>query len=135
LSNNYTDGKKSFTFCLSSGNAMTLTRHLLHTHIGVALLERHVTGGPQAVEFGAIVRDFLAQGGRHLVVDITGVEAMNSSGLGMLVGAVTTLRKAGGKIVLACVSPGVQNLLTITRLHTVFETYPTVEEAVIAVQG
>lgn len=114
---------------------MTLTRHIAHPHIGVALLEKHVTGGPQAVEFGALVRDFLAQEGKHLVVDITGVEAMNSSGLGMLVGAVTTLRKAQGKIVLACVPPIVQNLLTITRLHTVFESYATVEEAVSAVQA
>lgn len=98
--------------------------------IAVVTFEPQVFGGPQAVEFSAKLNDFAGQGGRWIVVDLAGVELMNSSGLGMLVGGMTTMRKYNGAVKLVSVPEKVAGLLRITRLNTVFESYLTVEEAV-----
>jgi anti-sigma B factor antagonist len=54
---------------------------------------------------------------------------MNSSGLGMLIGALTTVRNAGGNLKLARASDKIQSLLVVTKLVSVFEHHDTVEEA------
>ncbi|CAN5627803.1 hypothetical protein BH23BAC4_BH23BAC4_14810 [soil metagenome] len=73
----------------------------------------------------------LKEGGTHAAVaDLGDVGLMNSSGLGMLIGAMTTLRNVGGDLRLACVTPRVASLLAITKLTSVFKQYPTVEDAV-----
>ena len=55
---------------------------------------------------------------------------MNSSGLGILIGGLTTMRNSGGDLKLANITDRIQSLLMITKLLTVFETFETVEEAV-----
>jgi anti-sigma B factor antagonist len=55
---------------------------------------------------------------------------MNSSGLGALMAALTTLRNAGGDLKLANVTKKIESLLLITKLITVFETYETADRAV-----
>lgn len=100
--------------------------------ISVVTFEPQVFGGPQAVEFSAKLNDFASRGGRWVIVDLTNVELMNSSGLGMLVGGMTTMRKYNGAVKLVAVPEKVSGLLRITRLNTVFESYSTVEEAVLS---
>jgi anti-sigma B factor antagonist len=55
---------------------------------------------------------------------------MNSTGLGLLISGLTTLRKAGGELRLANVTDKIESLLAITKLITVFKAYDSVEEAV-----
>jgi anti-sigma B factor antagonist len=55
---------------------------------------------------------------------------MNSSGLGALMGSLTTTRNAGGELKLANVTEKVQSLFMITKLITIFSTYDSVEDAV-----
>ncbi|MEL6612948.1 MAG: STAS domain-containing protein, partial [Bacteroidota bacterium] len=57
---------------------------------------------------------------------------MNSSGLGMLIGALTIVRNAGGDLRLANVHARVTQLLTVTKLLGVFAIHDTVDEAVAA---
>ena len=54
---------------------------------------------------------------------------MNSSGLGMLIGGLTTMKKAEGNLKLANVTDKIQSLLVITKLITIFEFYNSVDEA------
>jgi anti-anti-sigma factor len=61
--------------------------------------------------------------------DLAGVEFMDSSGLGSLVGLLKLL-PAGGVVRLAEVSTSVQRVLRLTRLDTVLQAFPTVELAV-----
>ncbi len=67
---------------------------------------------------------------KNVVVDLGNVECMNSEGLGTLVMALTSLRKAGGDLRLARVTPMVQETLAITQLSNVFATYETAAEAI-----
>ena len=55
---------------------------------------------------------------------------MNSSGLGALMGALTSMRSADGDLRLANVTEKVQSLLMITQLLTIFKTYESVDRAV-----
>jgi len=63
------------------------------------------------------------------VVDLGEVKFMNSSGLGMLIGALTTVRNAGGNLKLARASDKIEQLLVVTKLVTVFEHFDAVDEA------
>lgn len=66
---------------------------------------------------------------KRVVVDLGGVNFINSSGLGTLISALTTMRNAGGELRLARVGDKVQNLFVITQLVKVFDTYETTERA------
>jgi anti-sigma B factor antagonist len=104
--------------------------HPSHAQIGLLILRGHITGGPQAVELASKMSSFTAQGGRHIVIDMASIDLINSSGLGMLVSALTSMRKLGGSVKLAAVPVNVLHLLEITRLNTVFELFPSVDDAV-----
>jgi anti-sigma B factor antagonist len=59
---------------------------------------------------------------------------MNSSGLGMLIRALTTMRNAGGDMKLARASEKIESLLIVTKLITVFDHHESVAKAVDAFQ-
>ena len=103
--------------------------------VAVLTLSGDVMGGPD----GALLHDRLhalkGQGRRRVVIDLGEVQLMNSSGLGMLIGALTTMRNAGGDLRLARVTERVLSLLVITKLVSVFKHYPTVEDAVASYEG
>ena len=67
---------------------------------------------------------------KNVVVDMSGLDYVNSSGLGTLISALTTMRNAGGDLRLARLGERVENLFVITKLVKVFDTYETVERAV-----
>ncbi|HEY2843701.1 MAG TPA: STAS domain-containing protein [Bryobacteraceae bacterium] len=73
----------------------------------------------------------LAAAGRYrIVIDLTSVEYIDSTGLGILVICFTSLKKQGGALKL--VNPNKRNveLLLLTKLHTVFEVFNEVQDAV-----
>jgi anti-sigma B factor antagonist len=64
-----------------------------------------------------------------IVIDLKNVEWMNSSGLGILIGAVSLFRNNNGQLRIINVSERIQNLLKITKLAGIFETSSSLEEA------
>jgi anti-sigma B factor antagonist len=89
-----------------------------------------------AADFRAMLLSLIEQGHRRLVVDLTDVSFIDSSGLGALVSALKTLKRSddGGDVRLARVQAPVVSLLEIIRLNRVFATYETVEQAVQSYQ-
>jgi anti-sigma B factor antagonist len=72
----------------------------------------------------------LVDGGeRHVVVDLGRVEFLDSTGLGVLVGALKRLRGAGGELFLVCGQERLLKIFRITGLDRVFTLYPTVAAA------
>jgi len=72
----------------------------------------------------------LVEGGHiQLVVDLTDVPFIDSSGLAALVSAFKAAREAGGTIKLAGLSEQTRTIFTLTRLDRVFELYPDAEVA------
>lgn len=74
-----------------------------------------------------------ASGARAIVVDLSAVSFVDSTALGVLVGAYTALRNNGGRLALVNDHESVLKVLRITALHDVLGTYPTLPAAVTAV--
>ncbi len=93
-------------------------------------LSGKIMGGPDASLLNDKLHELIDKGKIHIVADIGGVEWMNSSGLGILISGLTTMRNNQGELKLANVTERIQNLLMITKLLTVFETYESLEQAI-----
>jgi anti-sigma B factor antagonist len=93
-------------------------------------LKGNVMGGEDTKEFNELLHKFIDEDKKNIVVDLHDVKFMNSSGLGMLIGGLTTVKKANGSFKLANVTDKIESLLIITKLITIFEFYNTVDEAV-----
>ena len=98
--------------------------------ITVVRVEGDFLSEPDQRIFTERIRELVRKGMRHVVIDLAKVKHMNSCGLGSLVCALTTLRKAGGDIRLAGMGTGVHDLFIITQLERIFEVFPTTEQAV-----
>lgn len=102
----------------------------MHGNIAVLQLKGNLMGGPETVEVHEKVKELVGKGINRVVLDLSKVKWVNSSGLGAMMGAMTTVRNARGDLRLTGVTEKVQSLLMITKLVTIFETFSTVEEAV-----
>jgi anti-sigma B factor antagonist len=74
-----------------------------------------------------------AEQGHALVVDMTAVTFVDSAGLGAMVGAVVTLKKANRKIAYACMNQKAAALVEMTHLSQFIHNYPTVQDAESAI--
>jgi anti-sigma B factor antagonist len=85
-----------------------------------------------AGEFRTALLELIERRHHRLVIDLSDVHFVDSSGLGALVSALKTLKllKSDGDVRLANVQPPVVALLEIIRLHRVFSSYPSVDQAV-----
>lgn len=90
----------------------------------------NVMGGPDAVSLNEKLHELIEEGKTNIVADLAKVKFMNSSGLGMLIGGLTTMRKAGGDLRIANATDKIESLLVITKLITVFKHFKSLDEAV-----
>lgn len=93
-------------------------------------LKGNVMGGDDTKEFNELLHKVLDEGKKNVVVDLSEVKFMNSSGLGMLIGGLTTMKKGNGTLKLARTTDKIESLLVITKLSTIFESFETVEDAI-----
>lgn len=98
--------------------------------ITVIIPKGQLMGGPDATTLAETARDMLSEGKQAFLVDMVHVDRMNSSGLGILIGGLTTIRNGGGSLKLLNVKPKIRELLKITKLDRVFEIYDNEEEAI-----
>jgi anti-sigma B factor antagonist len=77
----------------------------------------------------------VADGNLHLVIDLSGVDFCDSTGLGVLVAVVKRVRTAGGDLRLVTNDERLTALLELTRLDQVFDVYPRVDDATSAPQS
>ncbi len=93
-----------------------------------------VMGGPDAETFHSDIKSLIDQEKTNVIGDLSRVNFMNSSGLGIMITALTSLRNAGGDFKLCGASDRIESLLVVTKLITVFDHYKTLDEAVEAYQ-
>jgi anti-sigma B factor antagonist len=101
---------------------------------GVVVLEPKgkIMGGPDATMMKETLHEMVSHNKKKVVIDLAGVEWMNSTGLGILISSLSTIKTKGGELRLANLTEKIESLLTITKLITVFDTHDSVEEAVDA---
>jgi anti-sigma B factor antagonist len=99
----------------------------------VAVLSLSMTlfsGAPDSQEFKDKIYQLLDEGATKFVIDMKGVKRMDSTGLGVLISALTSVRKRGGEFKLAEVNDIMESILVMTKLDSIFETYKTTDAAV-----
>lgn len=93
-------------------------------------LEGSVLGGPDATALNNELHKLVDKRKKKVVVDMSGVQSMNSSGLAMLIEGMKTMKDAKGDLKIAAATEKIQSLMAMTKLTTIFELYPTVKKAV-----
>jgi len=98
-------------------------------NVAILAVAGNMMGGPETAVLHEKVKSLMGDGIKKIVMDLSKVKWMNSSGLGVLMSCWGSLRKEGGNLKLANVSQKIDSLLMITQLVQFFETYETVERA------
>ena len=90
---------------------------------GVTILDLsgRITLGEGSVQLRDAIRDLLAKGSKLILLNLADVNYIDSSGIGELVSAYTTVRNQGGELKLLNLTKKVHDLLQITKLYTVFD--------------
>jgi anti-sigma B factor antagonist len=76
------------------------------------------------------INSLLTNGKKKLVLNLEGVPYIDSAGLGEIVRTFTTVSRQGGKLKLLNLTKRIEDLLSITKLLTVFETFDSEADAV-----
>jgi anti-sigma B factor antagonist len=95
------------------------TRHV----DGVMILDLNgrITLGEGSVTLRDAVHDALGKGEKHILLNLAKIDYIDSSGIGELVSAFTSVKNAGGELKLLHLTKKVHDLLQITKLYTVFD--------------
>ena len=92
-------------------------------------LSGKIMGGPDHEKFQNEIKTLIAEGHVDILLNMAKVNWVNSTGLGILVSAFHTLKKNGGQLKICNVSDRIDNILNVTQLKLVFETFGDVDEA------
>jgi anti-sigma B factor antagonist len=98
--------------------------------IAVIDLSGRLTLGDGTERLRDKVNSLLHQGHRKLILNLAAVDYLDSAGLGEIVGTYATVKRQGGSLKLLGVTSRIRDLLSITKLLTVFETFDAENDAV-----
>ena len=85
--------------------------------------------GEGAVSLRNAIRELADQGNKKILLNLSAVKNIDSSGIGELIANYTTISRNGGQLKLLNLTEKIQNLLVITKLLTVFDSYDNEPEA------
>jgi anti-sigma B factor antagonist len=98
--------------------------------IEIIKLDGKITIGAGDQQLRDVIANSVANGKNKILLDLSGVTTIDSSGIGELVGSYTTATNRGGKLKLLHLPAKLNELLHVTQLITVFEVYENEDEAV-----
>jgi len=90
--------------------------------------------GEGAISLRDSIRNLADQGKKKVLLNLAGVKYMDSTGVGELIANYTTISRQGGQLKLLNLTDRIQNLLVITKLLTVFDSYDDEAEALKSFQ-
>jgi len=99
---------------------------------GVTILDLsgRITLGEGSITLRDSVRDVLAKGSKKILLNLAQITYIDSSGIGELVSAFTSVKNAGGELKLLNLTQKVHDLLQITKLYTVFDIWDNEASAI-----
>lgn len=98
--------------------------------VRVIALSGKITIGAGDVKLRELIQQSVEDGKTRLLLDLGGVSAIDSSGIGEMVACYTTVAKRDGQLKLLNLSPKINDILHVTQLITVFDVFDNEEEAV-----
>lgn len=93
-------------------------------------LQGKITIGAGDTQLREVIANAVNNGKTNILLDLSGVTTIDSSGIGELVGSYTTATNRGGKLKLLHLPAKLNELLHVTQLITVFEVYEDEQEAI-----
>lgn len=118
-----------------------LTRHML-LRIAERLVEPDITVveltgrlalGRESQQIESLIEELVKRGSRRVVLDMSGVDHIDSADMGMVALAAGRLRESGGKLAVVASEGKVLHLLTLTQMNAIVSVCPTMADAVAAV--
>ena len=97
--------------------------------VEIIKLEGKITIGSGDHQLREVITNALNSGKNNILLDMSGVTTIDSSGIGELVGSYTTVTNRGGKLKLLHLPAKLNELLHVTQLITVFEVYENEQDA------
>ena len=97
--------------------------------VAILDLDGDIRIGDSATALRGAIRELVAAGSNKILLNLKGVKYIDSSGIGELVSSYTAINKEGGQLKLLNLTQKLQDLLTITKLLTVFDVYESEAEA------
>ena len=98
-------------------------------NVEIIKLEGKITIGAGDQQLREVIQEALSHGRTNILLDLSGVTTIDSSGIGELVGSYTTVTNRGGKLKLLHLPAKLNELLHVTQLITVFEVYDNEQDA------
>ncbi|HWS53488.1 MAG TPA: STAS domain-containing protein [Pyrinomonadaceae bacterium] len=86
-------------------------------------MDGKITIGEGSVSLRGAIRRLIEEGKKKILLNLSGVSYVDSSGIGELVSSYTTTSSKGGQLKLLNLTQKIQDLLAITKLLTVFDVY------------
>ena len=99
-------------------------------NVTILTLSGKIVGGPESLKFNQTLSNLIDEGNVNVILDLSKIELMNSSGLGIIIHSVNQLKQNNGSLKLANVSSKIKQIMEITKLDSIFDCYDTVDEAV-----
>jgi anti-sigma B factor antagonist len=96
---------------------------------GIFNLEGNLIGETDGIPLTESFAEQINNGARNFVMDLTELQHINSSGLGVLITLLTKARKVSGEVLLTNPSEFINNILIITKLNSVFNIFPDTDSA------
>jgi anti-sigma B factor antagonist len=90
-------------------------------HVSILDIEGRIVLGDEIGQLRDAIRDLVKQGNKKIILNLAGVDYIDSSGVGELVSSFTAVRNAGGELKLLNLTQKVQDVLYVTKLATVFD--------------
>lgn len=90
--------------------------------------------GLNSREFKKKITDYINEGNKIIVLNISNIEFMDSSGIGTLITILKLLSAQQGKIVFCEVHEAILRIFNLTRLDLVFQIFPNEKEAISALE-
>ena len=108
---------------------MKATTRTAGNNVEVISLQGKITIGAGDTQLREVIANAVNSGKTNILLDLSGVTTIDSSGIGELVGSYTTVTNRGGKLKLLHLPAKLNELLHVTQLITVFEVYENEQEA------
>lgn len=102
---------------------MKIKRKSEGKHAVVLALSGNIQGGPDADLFTGALEDLIAEGRKNILLDLKEVKWVNSTGLGILIGGMSKLKKIDGVMKIVNLSERIDNIFSVTKLNLVFEVF------------
>jgi anti-sigma B factor antagonist len=91
------------------------------SHVTILDIEGRIILGDEIGALRDAIHGLISQGKKKIILNLAGVDYIDSSGVGELVGCYTSVRSAGGELKLLNLTQKVQDVLHVTKLYTVFD--------------